>query len=213
MQYGEQHTRHRRRWSIKSRLNCQPCHGPRRSPVGLNLDPPGGEQVSHRRLKIGLPQAELYGLGFLGERPRRIIVGGARVADVPPLPVEPLQQLHEDLLHLVLAGQLFGVGGPQLRQEQAVLVPERDAGPERAVLVLLEFEQAQAVVGLVARPISSASGALTPLRYCRNRNAPCQAVEPDSPEPDAMPARLGWLSTVTEPEATLARACMCMAKA
>ncbi len=135
------------------------------------------------------------------------------MAGVPTLPVEPLQQLHEDLLHLVLSGQLFGVGGPQLRQEQAVLVPECDAGPERAVLVLLEFEQAQAVIGLGRSGlISSAAGALTPLRYCRNRNAPCQAVEPDSPEPDAMPARLGWLSTVTDPEATLAMACMYMAK-
>ena len=144
MRYGERYVRHVQR---KSRRN-QPLKRARRSPVGLNLDPPGGEQVSHRRLKIGLPQAVLYGLGFLGERHRRIIVGGARVADVPPLPVEPLQQLHEDLLHLFLSGQLFGVGGPQLRQEQAVLVPERDAGPERAVLVLLEFEQAQAVIGL-----------------------------------------------------------------
>ena len=40
----------------KSHRN-QPLELARRSPVGLNLDPPGGEQVSHRRLKIGLAQA------------------------------------------------------------------------------------------------------------------------------------------------------------
>ena len=80
---------------------------------------------------------------------------------------------------------------------------------ERAVLVLLELEFAQIVVGLFAVVV----GSLTPLRYCRNRKAPCQAVEPEMPEPDAMPARLGWLRIVTEPPATMARACMCMAKA
>ncbi len=57
------------RCNVKSRRNCQPCHGPRRSPVALNLDPLRGEQLAHRRLKIGLPQTVLYGLVFLGERP------------------------------------------------------------------------------------------------------------------------------------------------
>src|ERR1700752_3342984 len=35
----------------------------------------------------------------------------------------------------------------------------------------------------------SPSLALTPLRYCRNRNAPCQAVDPERPEPELMPCR------------------------
>src|SRR5262245_8140058 len=51
------------------------------------------------------------------------------------------------------------------------------------------------------------------VRYCRKRNAPCQAVEPERPEPDEMPDKLGWLRTVTEPFATWAKACKCIAKA
>jgi hypothetical protein len=38
-------------------------------------------------------------------------------------------------------------------------------------------------------------------------------VEPERPEPDDMPCKLGWLKIVTEPLATMASACMCMAKA
>src|SRR5262245_5716078 len=37
----------------------------------------------------------------------------------------------------------------------------------------------------------SPASAFTPVRYCLKRNAPCHAVDPEMPEPEFMPARLG----------------------
>src|SRR5262249_50287177 len=84
------------------------------------------------------------------ERSRRIGASTFVGADVAPVALELLQQEEEYLLSLGFAGSLIQVGYLGLGQEQAALIAEHHAFPERAILVLLEGEFAYVVVFLVS---------------------------------------------------------------
>jgi hypothetical protein len=120
-----------------------------------------------------------------GKGGRGVIRGGWLVAEVAALGGKPAEKAEEDLLGLGLAGEPLEAGSARLGQEQAILIAEHDGLAERPILVFLELELTEIVFRLLAVV----------------------------PEPEAMPERLGWLSTVTDPPATLAKACMCIANA
>jgi hypothetical protein len=179
----------------------------RRAATQANVDFLGGEEPVHGGGQVFLTDPLLLRFWQLGNEGRAKFATGFPGDGVAPLPDDLAEPVQEDFIHLGLAGELVEVGDSGFGQEQAVLVAQHDGLAAGAILVLFELELAQIVVGLLA------VGCLDPLRYCRKRKAPCQAVEPEMPEPEAMPCKLGWLSTVTEPFATIAKACMCMAKA
>jgi len=112
------------------------------------------------------------------------------VIDVTALFVPAPEQSYKQVIDLLLGGLLLmtGLAGRAFRQEEATLVVDRDAGRWRAVLVLHERQLAAAVVfGIDLFVFFGVSSR----RYCRKRKASCQLVEPDKPEPDLMPCKLG----------------------
>ena len=96
---------------------------------------------------------------------------------------------------------------PASREKQAPRIAQHYRLGGRAVLVLLKLQLAEIVVGLFA---CIRLGALQVLPEPERAVPGGRARMAD---PDAMPAKLGWLRTVTEPPATMASACMCIAKA
>ena len=166
----------------------------------------GLEELPHRLFEIGLLEPVFFGLVFFDEGGGRVVVRVLLFADVAVLAREASKEIEERPLGYGGAFRRIKVGDPAVRQEEAALVSKDDGFAARAVLVFEKLKLTQVVIALLP-----AFGP-APLRYCRKRNAPCQAVEPEMPEPELMPCRLGWLRTVTEPSATIASACMCMAK-
>ena len=150
----------------------------------LDRDPVGAEEAAHGVFEIGFSKAASL------PRPLSRMLSARScwrwpLADVAALP-ENRRRRSRNTSSALASRCGLSRSEARLGQEQAAPVAQDDAFAERAVLVLLELQLAQVVVGLLAVL------ALTPLRYCRNRNAPCQAVEPEMPEPEAMPCRLGW---------------------
>lgn len=123
------------------------------------------------------------------------------------MPIEAAKDGDESFVGGLLAREFVEARNSRFGQEEAVLVAQDDVVASRPVLIFLKFELAQIVVWLLA------IAGLVLVKYWRNRNAPCQAVEPEMPVPDFMPSKLGCARTVTDPSETIASSCMCMAKA
>src|SRR5262249_33082763 len=120
--------------------------GPRGFAAGLVPVFPRLEQPAHGGFKLFLGQAGFLGLALLGEQCRRVALArlledGAVLAGVPP------QDGKEHFAGPSLLGGLTERRAGQ-RQEQAVLVAQRDALRDRPVLVLFEHDFAQVAVGL-----------------------------------------------------------------
>jgi hypothetical protein len=81
---------------------------------------------------------------------RRVVVRVGLIADIPVLGGVSTQQIHEQISREDRPGCSVEVGDSRLEQEESALVPQHNAVAARAILVFLELQLAQIIVGLFA---------------------------------------------------------------